>query len=469
MMRILIYLTFLGFLVSLSACKKTDEPFSEETTSKIVEYTYPKNDGPYKNPLKGWNTGWWKDYDYASVGFQYIKWKDFEPTNGNFNYDYIEEVINRPGSAGRHLILRLYADWYGENEVSDGGPSWLYDEISVERLRDENGKYITNFNNEKFISEAQEAIKALSIRYDSDPRIYAFQLGVIGYWGEWHSYGYSQDFYLTNETKNQILGIYKDNFKSKKLMGRYPWIEPLKSTGNIGFHNDYFGPVPHSDEFDDAIFESNKWIEGPIGGEYPPQISENEFNQIYLTGLGETMIKKGHYSTMKVINACEDQSNELCETFMKLHRLMGYNYQIEKCRFQERILTDELLSIELEITNIGVAPMYYDWDVEFGILSNEKQLLKVFETDYKTSSILPGDNIIFRVEKSLANLLKGKYNIGVRIVQPNSQNKKSDVWKLDSRNTYILFSNEVEVIDGYWDSQNALEGGWSILGEFDIE
>jgi len=40
---------------------------------------------------------------------------------------------------------------------------------------------------------------------------------------------------------------------------------------------------------------------------------------------------------------------------------------------------------------------------------------------------------------------------------------------LDSRNTYILFSNEVEVISGYWDSQNALKGGWSILGEFDIE
>ena len=117
------------------------------------------------------------------------------------------------------------------------------------------------------------------------------------------------------------------------------------------------------------------------------------------------MIKKGHYSTMKVINACENESDELCDVFMKLHRLMGYNFQIEKCKFQERLLRNELLSIELEINNIGVAPMYYDWDVEFGILSNEKKLLKVFETDYKTSSILPGDKIIFRVEKSLACLL----------------------------------------------------------------
>ena len=468
-MRFLINLVFLNLMLTLIACEKNDDSTSLETASKIVEYTYPKNNGPYKNPMKGWNTGWWKDYDYASVGFQYIKWKDFEPTNGSFNYDYIEEVINRPGSAGRHLILRLYTDWYGDNEISDGGPDWLFDQIGVERLKDENGKYITNFNNEKYLSEAKEAINALSLRYDSDPRIYTFQIGMIGYWGEWHSYGYSEDFHLTNETKDQILTFYKDNFQNKKLMGRYPWIEPLKSTGGIGFHNDYFGPVPHSDEFDEAIFDGNKWIEGPIGGEYPPQISQNDFNQIYLSELGETMIKKGHYSTMKVINACENESDELCDVFMKLHRLMGYNYQIEKCKFQERLLTTELLSIELEINNIGVAPMYYDWDVEFGILSDENELLKIIETDYKTTNILPGDNMFFRVEKSIADFLKGKYNIGVRILQPGSRIKKPEVWKLDSRNAYILFSNEIEVINGYWNDLNAIEGGWSILGEFDIE
>ena len=148
---------------------------------------------------------------------------------------------------------------------------------------------------------------------------------------------------------------------------------------------------------------------------------------------------------------------------------MGYNYQIEKCKFKERLLTYELLSIELEINNIGVAPMYYDWDVEFGILSDENELLKIIETDYKITNILPGDNVFFRVEKSIADFLKGKYKIGVRIVQPGSQIKKPEVWKLDSRNAYILFSNEIEVINGYWNDLNAIEGGWSILGEFDIE
>ena len=84
-MRYLIYLIFLRFFVSSNACKKMMTPNSLVSVTKIIEYSYPKNDGSYKNLLKDWNAGWWKDCDYASVGFQYIKWKVFEPTDDNFD------------------------------------------------------------------------------------------------------------------------------------------------------------------------------------------------------------------------------------------------------------------------------------------------------------------------------------------------------------------------------------------------
>ena len=59
----------------------------------------------------------------------------------------------------------------------------------------------------------------------------------------------------------------------------------------------------------------------------------------------------------------------------------------------------------------------------------------------------------------------GTYKLGIRIVQPGAKQDKVNFWKLNPRNTYILFSNEIDVVDGYWDSSNALKGGWSILGD----
>ena len=463
-MTIKTYLNFFFLIILISACEKQLIPSKENPSSKIVEHFYPKNEGPYKNPLKGWSSGWWDDHDYATVGFQYIKWKDFEPSNGEYNFNYVEDVIDRPGSRGRHLILRLYTDWHGEDEFSDAGPNWLYSELGIKRLRSDNGRYITDFNNEKFIVQAKEAINALAIHYDLDPRIYAFQIGIIGYWGEWHTYGYSEDYQLSNNLKHELLNSFKDNFKISKIMGRYPWKEPLSSDGGIGFHNDFFGPVDHSYEFDNAVSKGNKWLDGPIGGEYPPQIPENEFNLLYNSDIGESIIKKGHYSTMKVANVCEIES-QFCESFMKLHRLMGYNFQIEKSKFPEIIMSNEELSIELEINNIGVAPIYYDWDVEFSILSNKNEVLKIFETDYIISTILPGDSFTLEIKNSNTNLELGTYKLGIRIVQPGAKQDKVNFWKLNPRNTYILFSNEIDVVDGYWDSSNALKGGWSILGD----
>ena len=46
------FLLILSILLVLSTCKN-DDSTSLETASNIVEYTYPKNNGPNKNPMKG--------------------------------------------------------------------------------------------------------------------------------------------------------------------------------------------------------------------------------------------------------------------------------------------------------------------------------------------------------------------------------------------------------------------------------
>jgi hypothetical protein len=52
----------------------------------------------------------------------------------------------------------------------------------------------------------------------------------------------------------------------------------------------------------------------------------------------------------------------------------------------------------------------------------------------------------------------------VRLIQPGAGSAKPKPWGLDARNAYILFANDLQVIDGAWSSDHALIGGWSVLG-----
>ncbi|MDH7445931.1 DUF4832 domain-containing protein [Aquimarina sp. 2201CG14-23] len=446
----------------------------KSTAQTEINHTYTKTEGPDKNPLKGWNSGWWDSYDIASVGFQYLKWKDFEPTNGNFNFDAVEDVINRPGSTGRHVILRLYADWFGANQTSDAGPSWLYNDLGVARLQS-GGKYITDYNNTNYISQAIEAIEALADRYNDDPRIYAIQLGVLGYWGEWHTFSYDDpNFDISETARTQIISAYKSNFSNKQLMGRYPWRDPLSSTGGIGFHNDFFVPNNgHSDEFDDAIDQGNKWRQGPVGGEVPPIDNSEEFmTALYETPKGMSMIETGHYSTMKVGSderPCANNSNsQRCQGFMAMHRKMGYNFQIESALFAERLANSDNLSVTITISNIGVAPLYYDWDVQFALVDQNNLPVQVFDKTYDLTTIVDNSSKTITLSSAL-NVSVGDYRLAIRLIQPDADTPKNAPWKLDARNTYILFSNEMTVIDGQWNANNALVGGWSILGDVTVQ
>ncbi|MDH7447188.1 DUF4832 domain-containing protein [Aquimarina sp. 2201CG14-23] len=456
-------------IISCEECEELD------IASNLTKHTYEKTEGPDKNPLKGWNTGWWEDHAHASVGFQYLKWKDFEPTNGTFKFDAVEEVLARPGSKGRHLIIRLYCDWWGiQNDPNNAGPEWLYNQSKVPKLQSDNGKYMTDFNHPNYIKEASEAIKALVNHYKNDPRIYVFQIGMLGYWGEWHTFGYEPSYDFSETATTKVIDAYKSNVGDKKIMGRYPMRNPLKEEIGIGYHNDYFGPVDHSYEFDEAVSSNAKWLQGPIGGELPPDVENNQpfLDKMYTTSSGIDIIANGHYSTMKASdNPCDSNPNSTnCKGFMKMHRKMGYNYQINEVAFPETILQEETLDVHISASNIGVAAMYYNWDIQLALLDENDNPVNTYDLNFDlTKFVAECSTVVESLNNSLDNINTGTYRLGIRIIQPEADTVKDTAWGLDARNTYILFSNKLEVINGYWDDQNVLQGGWSILGSLDVK
>ncbi len=432
--------------------------------------------------MKGWSSGWGNDFAESSVGFQYIAWKDFEPNNvtpGNgltYNFTKVEEIIARNGSKGRHLTLRLYCDWDG-GTGDDNCPAWLYSESKVRKLIGDNGRFVTDYNDPTFIKEAVQAIQALAAHYDSDPRIYMFQLGILGYWGEWHTSGSSfggNSYNIADVTKTQILDAYKVNFKNKKIVGRYPWSEPLKSAGWIGFHNDYFvANNGHSDEFDRAVDAGKYWLQGPIGGEVPPRSDSEAMTErqaLFNTAKGLNMIETGHYSSMQPGNYRRVSGQDYYDNYMKFHKRMGYNFQINDAQFFDTLSRTSELSVTVLGSNTGIAPFYYDWDIEFALLDQSGTPVTLKKSQQKITGIQPLAAYQFSASLPLTSVPANTYRLGIRLVQPGAASAKSDKWSLDARNTYILFANDMTVVDGKWNEQTkALEGGWSILGNVKVQ
>lgn len=432
-----------------------------------MAHTYPNNDGPFKNPHKGWNSGWGNVYDEASVGFQYLAWKDLEPGNGQFDFAAVEGLLSQGGTKGKHFILRLYCE-YSPGDDSRC-PDWLYTQKGVKRILGDNGTYLTDFNDPNFISEAVLAIKALAAHYDNDPRVHAFELGVLGYWGEWHTWSFSAAGKwsgISGTTYDAILNAYTGSFKAAMFQRRYP-SSSIPVLEHMGYHNDWFvANDGSSDSFDQAL-SGGQWLGGPVGGEVPPMNAATATagkQAMYTTSKGPSMIAAGHYSTMQPGTYQVSPGDPYYGNYLKLHKMMGYNYQIASVNFADSLTTKDAMPVQLMAKNIGVAPLYYDWQVQFALLDSQDKPVVQSPANFQLKSVKPGESFTLSSNLDPVSLSPGNYRLAVRLIEPGADTAKPAVWKLDARNTYILFSNDLSVVDGSWGADNGLKGGWSVLG-----
>lgn len=435
-----------------------------------VAHTYPANAGPDRNPHKGWNSSWFSAQSESSVGFQYLAWKDFEPINGSFDFDKVEQILARAGSKGQHFVLRLYCEWDGWDATSSC-PPWLYSQVGVRRLSGDNGRKLTDFNDPKYLDEAVQAIEALAQRYDSDPRVHAFQLGVLGFWGEWHTHGFKQNgvgYTITDASKNRILEAYKTHFRNAPVQGRYPWREPLTSAGFIGFHNDYFVPnSAHSNEFDAMLAAGGQWQNGPVGGEAPPRSSSQAATEkaaLFSASTGQTMIETARYSTMSPGAYRVTARDAYYAGYMRLHRLMGYNFRIDQAVFPDAVDATQSLAVRLDARNAGVARLYHPWSAQFALLDAQGRPVVQSDAPLDLTAVGPSGRFSLAAVLDRSGLAAGSYRLAVRLIQPGAGSAKPKPWGLDARNAYILFANELSTLDAQWNADNMLVGGWSVLG-----
>ena len=124
-------------------------------------------------------------------------------------------------------------------------------------------------------------------------------------------------------------------------------------------------------------------------------------------------------------------------------RRMGYDFYVSAVTIAPA--KDGRVPLKVEILNRGVAPFYYDWPVEFGLIGAAGQMVRTWVGLGKTTDLLPGDNPrIWDEALSVDGVPAGKYKVAMRV--PN---------KL-STGPPIRFANK---------TQDANVLGWLTLGE----
>jgi hypothetical protein len=96
-------------------------------------------------------------------------------------------------------------------------------------------------------------------------------------------------------------------------------------------------------------------------------------------------------------------------------RRMGYEFHIASANLSKQ---QNMAQVSLHVVNRGIAPFYYDWPIEYGLIQKNK-VIHTFKSSGKLTGLLPeAEPRVWTDEIDLSNLEKGVYTFAVRVPNP---------------------------------------------------
>ncbi|MBM65329.1 MAG: DUF4832 domain-containing protein [Myxococcales bacterium] len=280
----------------------------------------------------------------------------------------LEPFLEASAARNNHMILRFYLDYPGRETAV---PGWLSETVDCNPYEEYGGGCSPDYDNPRLQSVLLEFIAALGARYDGDPRLGFVQLGLLGFWGEWHTYPHG-DFFASGAFQQEVINAFDEAFNETHILLRYPIHDAPQR--NIGFHDDSFayatlGEVPwffHPKLV--AAGAEERWREVPIGGEIYPELQRSLFTEDYVVDTYSQdllrCIEETHASWMinhGVFRPDGGYEGAQLEAARAAALAMGYEYSVPRMEVAASGLHRGTVDLRFTIVlrNTGVAPFYY--------------------------------------------------------------------------------------------------------------
>jgi hypothetical protein len=368
---------------------------------------------PADNPLKGL-----VPYsDYADEGdsyfphsleFDYLPLARLMRGPSSFDWQPMEALLDKIAARGNQAVFRIWIEYPGKKS---GLPDYLIGEgVKVTSWKNADEKktcYSPEYDDERLVSAIEAFIAALGKRYDGDPRIGFITAGLLGSWGEWHTYP-REDLFASPRTQKRVLEAYDRAFNTTPILLRYPVGKDNEQMAanahyNMGFHDDSFawGTLDRGKE-DDWFFMPilkkagdaalNKWRTQPIGGEVRPELWGQIFDDKPAHPQAQDFaecVRQTHVSWLMESVLFKEKARPARHAGAEAQvRHMGYDFHVSTTDIQR---DDTKLHVRITVLNQGVAPFYQDWRLELAALDADGKVTHRWPVDWKLTGLFPDD------------------------------------------------------------------------------
>ncbi|QDT14520.1 DUF4832 domain-containing protein [Alienimonas californiensis] len=358
-----------------------------------------------ENPLKGlmpYRGDRGPDAVPHSLEFQYVGLAELTTGPGAFTFDAgLEPILQDVASRGRRLVLRVYLDY--PNESKSGVSQYLRDAgLKMRRYSEHGGGRSPDYEDERLIAAMETTVAALGERYDGDPRLGFLQVGLLGYWGEWHTYPNGEQF-ASEDVQRRVLASYEKAFKTTPVVARYP--EELTRRYPVGFHDDSFAysTLRTGGNGDAWAFltkleqagAKDVWKTRSIGGEVRPEVQRALFDP--------DKTAKGAQDFAECVRQTH-ASWLLCSAIFKKDvppdvraaaeagaKSLGYRFAATEAEIER---TGRDVTVRLTFANRGVAPFLHNWPVRVGLYEPDGTEVAASEADWHINTLLPDQTVV---------------------------------------------------------------------------
>lgn len=392
---------------------------------------------PKDNPLKGflpfakyYEDGAYRPHFPHSMEWAYIRLSDVMTGYDRFTFDDgLEPILNAIQSRHHQAALRIHVDYPGQ---ASGVPPFLLDAgVQMKPYTVFGGGLCPDYSDPRLLSALNQFVRAFGDRYDGDPRIGFITAGLVGFWGEWHTYPYNghddpEDWMPSLAEQERLLRAYVDAFAKTKVLVRYPTAGSPSLP--MGYHDDSFAYSTigtRSYDFMRLLEEAgelDKWQTEPIGGELRPELQNGIWTDLtpdeaqdYDASVQAThaswLINQGVFRTEFPAQGPD------YERALAGHVRLGYELHVAEVRWWP---SRTGLAIEVDVSNRGVAPFYYDWPIELALWDRRTgQIFFREETDWHLTTVLPGPNAtVWHHELTWAVGDRDAFQILMRVANP---------------------------------------------------